>query len=153
MRKITILLLVVTSLQGCATTLQNYNHISTANDGEVYIYKETAILKGAVPVVVYVDSKPVAKLTNRRFIAIPLGVGTHEIGVNGDTYAGENFSFSLSITPNSKTFYEAKAKTSQWLVSLAPPIAQIGTSPFVLEKRTESDFNQVKSGFKKIELK
>ena len=147
-----ILLAVLLTLCGCSTTLGKYEHATSNIDGEIIFYRDWTFLKGAVDAVVYIDSIPIVKIGNNEYVAIPISIGKHVIGVNGDSYAGENFHFDIVIENNSRHYYEISPDSSQWLISLAPPMAQVGTSPFVTTVSDENSFNSEKTDMDKMTI-
>jgi hypothetical protein len=118
--------ILVPLILGC-TGVSNYQHLSSFDDGKLFVHRVPGFNACGSGAVFYIDDQNILKLGTKEFAEIPVSTGPHKISVKADqTFQKDEV--NIEVPPNGLLYYRIEPNPERIGPTLLVPIVTIETN-------------------------
>lgn len=135
-------------LAGC-TGVCNYRHVSSDNDGKIYVHRVSGVNACGAGAVFYIDDQNILKLGTKQYAEIPVSAGPHKISVKGDQTVQKD-EIHIVVVPHENLYYRIEPNPQRLGPTLLFPIVDVmSVKTFLLIESTRKCYEDIDSGYHK----
>jgi hypothetical protein len=153
MKKIylSLIVLLLIFLQGCSATGPKFSSVSYVGPNEtlIYVYRNSAFLKGGTYPFVYIDGEEIGPLKNGGYVKASVPPGEHRVTIDGQIFPGDWMQKPINLYV--KTSSEKPTFIKLWLgnaevipasyITLASSNAAVVAPEYALEQIKECNYS------------